>query len=120
MFSSVQFDCDARREHSDNEPLRAGPQWQRLRLVMSAHSVPSRQMVQLQVTRGEAKVLAEARCVAVDALQLLVVLTGGVPLPVAPAGASEVRLAQARPPGAVLAWFINMHCCGLATSDPVD
>jgi len=115
LFSSVQFDCDARREYSGGEPLRAAPQWQRLRRVVSAHSVPPRLLLQLQVTRGEDEPLAEARSLAVDALKLLVVLTGGVPLPLPRGGAQEVHLAQPLPPRAVSAWIPHVHCCDPAT-----
>jgi len=103
-FSSVQFDCRS----ADNVILRQG--WQQTRLVVSAHNVRPRDTIMLQVVRDQREEsLSSARSLAVDAVQLLVVLTSGVASSLAHQGQPEPA---SRQPSTVSGWIPQVHCCG--------
>ena len=108
FFSSVQFAC------AHVEQVGSSHQWQRLRTVTSAHSMLAKQGLAVRVSRaargGESWTVP--RSLALDALQVLVVLTSGVAFPLQATGVSVVA---SRQPSDVSAWIAHVHCCGPTT-----
>jgi len=109
-FSSVQFACSV----EGGGGLAQDSEWQRVGRTESAHAVSARQALQLRVTRAPpaAETLDVARSLALDALQLVVVLTIGVATPVMAPGAPVPTAFAAPTPSPVSGWIQSMHCCG--------
>ena len=107
-FSSVQFSCDT----ADNVDTSLG--WQRASQVVSAHNLRPREALMLQVVRADnaRESLSSARSLAVDALQMLVVLTTGVVSVVLQDG---ITAPVSRQPSTVTGWISHAHCCGPET-----
>jgi len=105
MFSSVQFACD------NYEEIAARSEWQHHRVVTSAHSMRAMQGLMLQVSRAPSahESWSIPRSMAVDALQVLVVLTAGVEFPMQALG---VIVPASRQPSQVSSWIEHVHCCG--------
>ena len=76
-FSSVQFGC---QPPLSSRAVSSPRLWQQARHIASAHGLPPTQALMLQVARAPQQLEAWSvpRSLAVDALQLLVVLTAGV------------------------------------------
>ena len=110
-FSSVQFGCAPPAADREDGQQR---QWRQLRHLVSAHSMHPTQALLLQVSRASQQREAwhVPRSLAVDALQLLVVLTAGVPSPI-PHGGTAVP--ASRRASGVSQWIPFLHCCGTAT-----